>query len=231
MKQLLLKISTPADRPPLFASDFREMLAKAGDGLPALSPAFFHYGADGKPLSSASPNIRIVGGRNWVGILSKNGESALLDPAIGLASRVVGNCYGAPVPITIEEREYGLESSLFPVVYAFRDVAIKRRTDVARASSDEDLIRLRLVQHLESEANAQGFDLPIAAALQITIHEVRACGMRLRTTSGFSNEYVHLLNGELSMYLTLKGIWQFGNLQSRGYGRLINLSNLRRGPQ
>lgn len=45
--------------------------------------------------------------------------------------------------------------------------------------------------------------------------------MRLRTTTGDTNEFVTLADADISMNIKLTGYWQFGHLQSRGYGRVI----------
>lgn len=222
VKQLLLRIALPEGRSPLYAAVFREMLAKAGDGSSLLPPAFFHYGTDGNTLSCA-PDIRFVGGRGWVGILSRSGDNALFDMAVGIASRVVGAHYGVPVRITIEQPEYGFEATDKPVRYHLRDVAIKTRSKVRREASGDTLTRERLLAGLVAESQRMDLDLPGDDALGIQIHDLRQIGMRLGTTTGATNEFVTLINADVSMFLNLGGIWQIGSLQSRGYGRIVKM--------
>lgn len=198
------------------------MLAKAGDGSPLLPPAFFHYGANGRP-AQGSPDIRIVGGRGWVGILSRSGDNPLFDMAVGIASRIVGTHYGIPVKITVEQPEYGFEATERPVRYHLRDVAIKARSKVRREMPGIDLIRNRLLTGLVDESGRLGWDLPGDDALGIQVHDLRQIGMRLGTTAGATNEYVTLINADVSMFLNLRGLWQIGSLQSRGYGRVVKM--------
>ena len=221
MKQSLLKIHLPKNSKQLFAADFREMLAKAGDGSPLLPPAFFNYGEDGKPLSSVTPEIRIVGGKSWVGVLSMNHESQLFDASVGIASRVASNYYDMPLAINVESKEFSVTRSDFPVVYYLRDMAIKRRTQKAQEKEIEELAKKRIENSLAQIAERYGFNMPKPEQMQIVFHKSKNIGLHLKTRDSKSNEYVSLLNAEISMYLDLRGIWQVGNLPSRGYGRLI----------
>jgi len=220
-KQTLLKIGLPDGKPILHASDFREMMAKAGDGSALLPSSFFNYGEDGRPLSSTDPDIRFVGGKSWVGILSMTADSPLIDQAAGIAVRVASGHFKRPLPMTIESKAFSLEEVQYPVMYYLRDMAIKRRTEELRNEPTEQLARRRIESSLARIAGTHGFDLPVASRLNIVFHNIRELGMHLRTSNGKSNEYVTLVNAEVSMHLNLKGMWQVCNLPSRGHGRLI----------
>lgn len=219
--QTLLKIELPYGKPTLHASYFREMVAKAGNGSTLLPPSFFNYGEDGTPLSATAPDIRFIGGRSWVGILSMTENSPLIDQVAGIAVRVASNYFEQPLPMSIESKTFSLESTQYPVVYYLRDMAIKRRSKELRETPTEELARRRIEKSLASTAALHGFDLPVAPRLNIVFHNIRELGMHLRDSKEKSNEYVTLVNAEISMYLNLKGIWQVGNLPSRGHGRLI----------
>lgn len=221
MKQLLLRISLPEGRSALRAATFRELLAKEGNGSPLLPPAFFHYGENGRPLSAGEPDIRIVGGQKWVGILSRSGDNPLFDMAVGLASRVVSNYCAAPVRINIEQPEYGFATTDRLFRYFLRDVAIKRRSVRRRKLTDQELIKECLITGLKKEATRMGLDLPGDGALGLLIHDLRVIGMRLGTTKGETKEFVTLANASISLGLNLSGVWQIGNLQARGYGRIV----------
>lgn len=224
-KQRLLKIETPAGQKPLWASTFREMVAKGGDGSALLPPRFFHYGEDGRTLPG-KPDIRIVGGHRWVGILSQSGDNALMDAALGTAIRLVGEHYNMPVPIRVEQPEFGVapagqgdSGGIFH--YFLRDMAIKRRSDRRRALDTESLVKEVVLKGLGEIAETYGFDLPPDRALGLRIHELRTIGLRLSTVSGATNEYVTLVNASVSMRANLAGVWQVGHLQARGYGRIV----------
>lgn len=221
MRQSILKIQFPEGAAPLRPGDFREMLAKGGDGSPLLPAAFFHYDEAGRPLSAGAPAIRIVGGRTWVGVLSMAEESPLFDQAVGIASRIASKHYGRPLPIRVETPEFGITATEYPVTYFLRDMAIKRRRARARAQSIDDIVRERISDGLARYAAAYGLDVPKTERLGIIFHDLRNIGMQLRVREGSTNEFVTLVNGEFSMHADLAGIWQVGNLQSRGYGRII----------
>lgn len=221
MKQSLLKIQLPPGAPPLRSGQFRELLAKGGDGSRLLPPEFFHYGPDGRPLSSGEPEIRVVGAATWVGLLGMKENSEMFDAAVGIAARIAGKHYGRALPINVEIIEFGLSATEYPVTYYLRDMAIKRRGQAARTQPIEKLTRDRLEQGLARSARRCGFDLPTSERLGITFHSLREIGMQLWTKDGPTKEFVGLVSAEFSMHLALDGMWQVGNLQARGHGRII----------
>lgn len=218
MTQLLLRINTPPGCQTIYRDKFREMLAKAADGRAILPPQFFHYGEDGKPLSTGEAEIRTIGSKNWVGVLSKTGNAELFDPCVGIATRVAANHYGSPAKMEVMELEYGLEAAAMPVFYNLSRAAFKRRSAKRRALSTEEIIKEYLLRQLNDEAERFGFDLPPDSALKIQVHHTKEMGMRLNLNTGLSNEYVSLVDANFSMYLELSGMWQIGNLQARGHG-------------
>ncbi len=221
---LLLRIATPSGKKPLYASQFRELLAKGGDGSALLPPRFFHYAEDGRTLSG-KPDIRVVGGSRWVGVLSQSGDSSLIDAATGTAARLVSEHFDTPVPIQIERPEFGVrqgsDASGGICHYFLRDMAIKRRTNARRTKDDASLVKDLLLAGLAEIAETYGFDLPPDRALGFDLHELRCIGMQLGTTKGETREAVTLANASFSLRADLAGIWQVGHLQSRGYGRIV----------
>lgn len=223
--QQLLRITTPKDRKPLWASSFREMLAKGGDGSPLLPPKFFHYDEHGRTLPG-KPDIRIVGGARWVGILSQSGDTAMMDSVTGIASRLVGEHFNSPVPILIERPQFGVtppENGDYSRLhhYFLRDMVIKRRSNKRRNKDEADLVRERLLSGLGEIADTYGFDLPPERAIGLNLSEVRCRCMKLMTVHGETAEAVLLANASFSMRANLAGIWQVGQLQARGYGRIV----------
>ena len=222
-KQSLLKIRLPAGQPRLYANQFRELLAKGGDSI--LPAEFFHYGEDGRSLQG-KPDIRVVGGAGWVGILSQSGANPAFDGSVGLASRLVAEHYGVPVPIQVEAPDFGVAvdlnsgNSSMRTYYA-RDIAIKRRRAMRREMADQDLVRKVILDGIAEIADRFGFDVPPENVLRLRMHDLRCIGLRLGTTTGTTNEFVTLANAEFSINCDLRGIWQVGSLQSRGYGRIV----------
>ena len=222
--QSLLRIKLPKTPKTLYPNLFRELLARYGDEHPLLPPAFFHYGEDGKTLAG-KPDIRVVGGQNWVGILSQSGQNPLFDGAIGVASRVAAEHCGCPVAIVVEAPEFGvkfnIDSQSTVLSYFVRDLAIKRRAKSRRDMADEDLVRQVLLEGISEIASRYGFDVPPESSLNLRLHHCHCISLRLKTINGVTNEYVTLANAEFSMCCDLDGMWQAGSLQSRGYGRII----------
>jgi hypothetical protein len=229
VKQVLLRFSLPSGRT-FHTQDFKEAVARTCNRSTVVPPKFFHY-QNGQPIPDQEPDIRFVGGSRWVGILSRSGDANAVLPVAGLAAQLVSQRMGCPVPMQIEEPEYGIEITDYPVTYYFRDVASKR-ANRRRGSSEDLLIRL-LCDCLRRERDRVGFDLPkknasedadreaVRERLGIVVHDMRELGMRLTTASGATKQFVHLMSGSLSMCAKTTGIWQFGSLQSRGHGRLI----------
>lgn len=223
--QQLLRIETPRDRKPLWASAFRELLAKGGDGSALLPPKFFHYDESGRTLPG-KPDIRIVGGAHWVGILSQSGDTALMDAATGTAARLVGEHYDMPVAIRVERPQFGVQppengDSSILYHYYLRDMVIKRRSIKRRKKDDAELVQETVLKGLGEIADTYGFDLPPERALGFCLHDLRCIGMKLRTVHGETNEAVTLASAAFSMRANLAGMWQVGQLQSRGYGRIV----------
>lgn len=228
-KQALLRLDLPKGVR-YFAPDFKEDVARACNGSSLVGSEFFHY-RDGQAISNAEPDIRFVGGRTWVGILSRSGDTDALMPVVGIAARMLNTKFGVPCPVEIEEPRYGMSVTEYPVRYYFRDVVYKKG-DEWRGSNEalvEKLLlacickeRDRLCLDLPGDPNGEGRGLEaLKERLMINVHDLRDLGMRLRTAAGQTNKFVRLLSGSLTMYAKADGIWQFGSLQSRGHGRLI----------
>lgn len=157
MKQTLIRFELP-DGCTLYASDFREKVAKAGHGLPYLPPSFFHYGEDGLALSSGSPDIRFVGGKRWVGILSQSGNAQALLPVTGVAAQVVGEVAGQPVPLEVVYPNYGIELTDYPIRYYVRDLVAKHQN--RWRGSNEELLARMVLAAIRGERDRLGLDLP-----------------------------------------------------------------------
>lgn len=214
MKQTLLRIGLPSGTL-LYASRFRELIAR----LPNVPAMLFHRAEDGRTHPGA-PGIRFVGGRQWVGILADPGHEGLVYDVMGAAVKAVAQEISKAVPVSVEERELGINACHGPVRYWIREMAIKRRTDVRRKASTHDLVASILLRDIEAQASRFGLDLPTRDQLDLSVEVVSEKGLRLQTTAGVTNEYVHLVNASFDIHAELRGIWFAGNLTSRGYGRI-----------
>jgi len=214
MKQTLLRIGLPSGTL-LYASRFRELVAR----LPNVPAMLFHRAEDGRTLPGA-PGVRFVGGRQWVGILADPGYEWLVYDFMGAAVRAVTQYISKAVPVSVEEHELDVRSCQWPVRYWIRDMAIKRRTDVRRKISTHDLVADLLLRDIEAQAGRFGLDVPTRDQLDLFVEVLSEKGLRLQTTVGVTNEFVHLVNASFDIHAELRGLWFAGNLTSRGYGRI-----------
>lgn len=237
MKQALLRIQIPRTAPPLYAGKFKEQVARAADGDPRIPPDIWHYSENGRPIPDADPDIRFVGGKGWVGLLSISGNTAPLMNLMPHALNVASTHAGEPVAMELQHPTFGLEPTDYPVRYFVRDAVAKRSRHTTQPTADL-LVRM-LCRRLCAARDRYNLDLPIAAPredgrvyweddhalmverLGIFAADTRSIGMQLETATGKTKQFVGLINGSFVMNAKLTGIWQIGNLPSRGHGRLI----------
>lgn len=227
MRQILLRIKLPRYAEPLRPNEFRELLARgSGDsGLP-LKNAFFSYDEHGQPMQGR-PEIRLVGGKQWIGVLGSDEDSLSFHESVGTVLKITATHFGCPLEAQIERMRYHLEPSSSPITYFFRDVAFKRKSSRTREASTEDLLKNALLGErgsntLATEAVRCGFDLPTDDELGFEILSLRTCGVSLNVSGvGDTKQWMHVANGKFQIRARLHGMWQIGALQSRGFGRLI----------
>lgn len=236
MNQTLLRYRLP-EGTQLRAHEFKELVAAALDGDHYVDSEFFHY-RNGKPVPDSQPDIRFIGGRNWVGILSHSGAHEPLMAAAGPVVMALNRALGKPVSMEIYEPQWALDVTQYPIQYHFREVAFRKQ--YKWKGTDIDLITQLIIRSVRHDRDKYGLDLPGVVAgslcaaeyekadieavrkrLGIVVHDVRSVGVRMRTATGGGSFAFKVLNGTLSMNLNVKGIWQVGSLISRGFGRII----------
>jgi len=215
MNQLLLKFQLPRGVR-LFPNAFRELVAKQDLDMPAA----FHRNAVGTS-NVGLPPISFVGGVSWVGILSQPNQDHLLHQLLGPAATAISRHLNTNVPMNMVTLELGAEKKFSPINYRLREMALKRRYDSTRAKPVDLLIRERLLSGLARIASTHMIDLPSDDFLDVAVTIRKERGLRLQVHNVMTNEYVHLVDADISMNVALSGMWQVGNLTSRGYGRLI----------
>lgn len=236
MKQTLLRYRLPPGIQ-LRSHEFKELVAAALDGDHYVNSEFFHY-RNGKPVPDSQPDIRFVGGKGWVGILSQSGAQDSLMAVAAPVVMALNQTLGKPVSMEIHEPEWTLETTQYPVQYHFREIAFRKQ--YKWHGTDADLITQLVIRSVRRDRDLYGLDLPgiapgtlpaheyeqadtdaVRERLAIVVHDVRSAGVRMRTATGNGTFAFKVLNGTLSMNLNIKGIWQIGSLVSRGYGRII----------
>ncbi len=252
MNQTLIRINWPRGFkcPPAV---FREKLAKS-----ELFPSeFFHYGTemevwdkqtaevDGKiriiskekiiktfdkptPLSGRAP-VRVIGAQTWVGVIADPEMEGILIPHISSILKVASKVAGCAVKIELEQCQFGISYTEYPVKYNLRELVLKRRCEDARNAKLETLIADRIWGGVSGDSYFGidgtcarfGFEPPSLEQLELRIFPLRNIGLHMKSSDGLSKEYVSLIDAEIWMNAKLEGVWQVGNLISRGYGRFI----------
>lgn len=252
MIQTLVKINWPKGVN-CYPAGFREELAKS-ELLPS---EFFHYGnaieawdvtkgiVDGKlkvtnkvkitktfekaiPLNGRPP-VRVIGGKTWVGVIADPNCEDMLLPHIAAILNVATKIANSPVKIQVEQRQFGISYTEYPVKYMLRELVLARRNEKARSEDLAQLVHDRIwggasggnFYGIDGTCAAFGFEPPSREMLDIKVFPLKNIGIALRPADGKSNEYMSLIDAEIWMNADLSGVWQVGNLISRGYGRII----------
>jgi hypothetical protein len=193
------------------------MLAKRPD----LPNALFHRDVDGKTINER-PSLRMAGAVGWVGLVADPGSEQLLYDSIGAAVQAASSAIGNSCSVNIESIDLAIKPLNEPRIYWVREMAIKRKHPRALAQDVSTLIRDRMLTSLEASCDKNGLVCPTADELGIEVVEiVHERGLRLQTTTGVTNTFVHLVDARVLIHADLDGMWFVGNLTSRGYGRII----------
>ena len=218
-EQSLLRIGIPSGKV-LRGSEFREALARSN----MLPSEFFHRDSSGSTMISR-PSLATVCGKQWVGVLA-TGKNAinLLDETMGRVVRVASDVVGSSVPVSMESHQISAAYNPIPQAYWIRELVMRLRGPAAMEQGKTDLnglIKERVMISIHRIVDDLGIDLPSDEALDMRVSQAeRPRGLRLQTTTGTTNEFSTLVDVQFLISADLRGIWQVGNLTSRGYGRI-----------
>lgn len=223
VKQFLLKMEAPKNAPAMYATVFREKLAKASD-LPA---EFFHRDEAGIVGSCRTPVFRIVGGKTWTGILGTGEHSRdLLHAAIAPALDVCTKHYNQAIKVGIDSIDLHIKELETYKLYWVREMVVKNGTQGLTVRDLETFLAKKIKKSIGRQAVDSMLEGYLPSEMDIRVVSVdRQLGMRLQTSQGWTKQYVGLFNLTVAMPLNLKGMWFAGNLTSRGYGRIIPVNN------
>lgn len=225
-RQTLLRFSLPEGMK-LYPRQFRELLAARG----TFSSQFFHRDAvTGRPANGRAM-ISMIGGPRWVGVLAQPGAEHLIDAHMVECLRAITAHVAAPVPMQIEQYDISLAATPYPVQYRLSEICLRKRIKQpkmlrhqrlqhGRDKPNEQEIREVILRGLSAAARKHGWDLPLDEQIDLNIWIKKEMGLRIETSEGLGDGAC-LIIADVSMHLDLGGIWQFGDLSSRGYGRLI----------
>lgn len=223
--QTVLRISLP-DGVRLYPKTFREMLAKDAD-MPA---EFFHYQENGH-TKPGMPGVRIIGARNWVGVVADEAHEHFVYAVAGSALKLVSRHCGQNVRLNIEKHELAVTRRHEPRHYLIREMVLKRKRPGARNANLHTVARERLLAGLERMAAHHGLDLPTEEELGLEIDITRNIGYPLLTPGGPANPCPTLLDASFSIHADLKGMWFSGNVTARGHGRIIPVHGVHHIPE
>lgn len=207
----------------MYATALREQLAKK-ELLPA---EFFHANEIGINGPGRTPVIRIVGGKTWTGILGTGEESKdLINAAVMPALDILSTHYHKPVQIELETISVSMNDRDAYKLYWVREMAVKRGTLGQSGEALNAVLASKIKRSIERQAMDAGMEGMLPADIDVRVVAIeRQLGMRLQTSTGWTNQYVGLFNLTIAMPIDLKGMWFAGNLTSRGYGRIIPVNN------
>lgn len=180
------------------------------------------------PLNGRAP-VRVVGGQTWAGVIADPEMEGLLIPHLGSILKVASSAAGCAVKIELEQRKFGISYTEYPVKYNLRELVLKRRCEDARSANLESLIEDRIwggvsgdsYYGIDGTCAKFGFEPPSREQLELRVFPMKNIGLHMKSSDGLSKEYMSLIDAEVWMNAKLDGVWQVGNLISRGYGRFI----------
>lgn len=221
MHQTLLKITIPKGEK-LYADQFR-MIVAAQDKL---SPALFGRGEDGNTV--ADPEVRFVGGHQWVGLVADGAHEQVVYESLGTVLDATARHFGKACAVEIERHELSFRPTDYPIFYRATGVALKRRGQQAWEQDPAELLTARIGSTLVKQVDHRGLDHPGVEALEVAnVDFDRQLGMQLKVQTGPTKEYVSLFpRVTFSVFAELKGFWFVGNLSARGHGRILGQARL-----
>lgn len=196
----------------------REMARRLSDRQ---NEAFFNY-TNGAPSPSQSAEFCFLNSRHTLEILSKSGDKETLEQMADQAKACIKAFYKLPGDIaishTILDYQPELTFSERPRFYRLKEVAIKKSGPGKDPVKEIQSVFMRMLDRCAAENDV---DIPSESQLDFCVHELRHCAKRLKAQGKETNQFFRITNALISINLNLKGVWQIGNLQSRGYGQVL----------
>ena len=201
----------------------RQALAKLDDaaGHPLPEP-FWHY-RDGYPVSDRLPPVRIGASprRVWLAGVGREGAVLLYENARTVA-RLFMEGAGYMPAFEFQEGDLAVEPLGFSPVYRFQNVALNlpgtaRATLKAGGLGDPDAMEVVRARMEGALARFMAEYLPghPVPAIDHLVHLDKAVAVAHR-----GRGYRIVVSGTCAIPADLRGHWQIGSLQARGYGRL-----------
>lgn len=218
MKQYLIKFSLPKSKR-VYPADFRKAIAKELDD-PSQEDLFNYQGGQG---ADKYPLNRFVGGAGWVGFVSEESElvaSKTLAPGIKVL-----NAMGITAGIEIIEHNKSMTITSEPNLFALNGGVDKRKNPRRRQLDDKAYIK-EMVWKMLARAVEQNIlpILPTEDELNLVVFDARSLGVKAGHNNGEGGLFYHSVSGQFSMNAQMTGLWQAGQLLSRGNGLIYRVN-------
>lgn len=183
--------------------------------------AFFNY-AEGAPSPNRAAEFCFLNSARTLEIISKSGDKDSLEKMAEPAKACIKAFYKLPDDTAIKHTILVLQPEITfserPRFYRLKEVAIKKSGPGKDPVKEIQSVFMRMLDRCAIE---NGIDIPPESQLDFCVHELRHCAKRLKAQGKETNQFFRITNALVSVNLSLKGAWQIGNLQSRGYGQVL----------
>lgn len=214
MQQHIVKFKLPHGVT-VYPYDLRKGVAKTLND-PSMDPIFNYQNGQGV---DAYPHSRFIGGKGWVGYVSEVDE-AMVNTVLAPCIKVLNNMkINAGVEMITQTRSASPSDE--PIIYALSGGVDKSKNKKLHTRSDEAYMQHMIWRMLENAVKQGILDiLPTEDELNLRIYDTRSVGIPAGHNNGEGKLFYNKTSGQFSMNLNLKGIWQAGQLLSRGYGMI-----------
>ena len=212
MLQHIVKFTLPKGTD-VYPIDFRKAVAKELDDM-SQDELFNYKNGNGR---DSYPYGRFVGGRGWVGYVSEAGEAlstSVLSPGIKVLSKL-----GINAGVTLSQEQKRCYLSDDPIIYSISGGVDKSKNKRLRNRTDAQYIEHMIWRMLEQAVKLNLMDiLPTEDDLGLKVFETRSLGIPASHNNNEGGLFYTKVSGTFTMNLTLEGLWQAGQLLSRGHG-------------
>jgi len=215
MHQKIVTLTNPGGS--FFGDTLRAEVAKTGLAPPI---AFNHQ--DKETTLNSRPPIRFVATKGWVGAIFEEGAEDHLPGVVAAMTQVVLPKLTTET-LTCRTHDATLAASATeqPITYAAKNIAVKRYAGIPKgkhcpSTFRQELRGAALLEYAIRQSLTQAYqsglipDLPPDEELELKILDTKDSGVGPHS----------LVSGTFQMRLNLTGLWQFGTLQSKGYGMI-----------
>lgn len=216
MKQAIIKLVLPTNVE-CSVEDFRALFSgMCEQNLPFL----FNRDEKGETINT-QPRHRWIGRRNkWVGFVSEfhddadNKSHAIMPYITGVVKKISPH---ADVKMSLEQRTKVIDITGKPFIYRFSRALLKNRTSKTKGLTPEQAIERMVTTMLAKAVDDELLHfMPDSRDIKLKVFDTHRSVVK---THG--REYSEIWSGEIAMNVDLRGYWQMGQMQNKGFGMLF----------